>query len=92
MTEAPKARNVNILERAFPMAPVPGVGAHQSLLKHRLLIGQLQLLQLLVDFLYIGHGGASGQASALRLRVLGTQTEDGLQSLPLLQHGRRQGH
>ena len=91
MTQAPEASNINILERAFPVAPVPGVRAHQSLLEHRLLIRQLQLLKLLVDFLHISHRGASGQAATFGLRVLGTETEDGLQPLPLLQQGGKQG-
>lgn len=91
MTQAPEASNVNILERALPVAPVPGIWAHQSLLEHRLLIRQLQLLKLLVDFLHISHRGASGQAATFRLRVLSTETEDGLQSLPLLQQGKGQG-
>lgn len=87
---APEARRVHILEGAFRVAPVPGIRAHHGFFKHRLLVGQLQLLELLIDLLHVGHGGARGQA-AVGLCVLGTETEDGLQALSLLQHRRGEG-
>lgn len=76
------------MESAFLVASVPGVRAHQGFFKHRLLIGELQFLQLFIDFLHICHGGAGGHA-AVRLCVLSTETEDGLQSLSLLEHRRQ---
>ena len=73
------------MESAFLVAPVPGVRAHQGFFKHRLLIGELQFLQLFIDFLHIYHGGAGGHTT-VRLCVLSTEAEDGLQTLSLLEH------
>lgn len=85
LTEAPEACQVCIVERAFLVAPVSGVRAHQGFFKHGLLVRELQLLQFLIDFLYICHSGASGHVT-VRLCVLSTETEDGLQTLSLLEH------